>query len=143
MWHIRTVSVVVIISATLVLASSAMAGESKFVFVPQADSPGNDYLRVENSSLEDCEHRCDALSECNAFTYNQLHSVCSLKRSAHRMTEFYAFAITGIRLSPSVLPTASDFRKRNFLCAPLPSGLSGKRLLTDRRFIFRGLPEQV
>jgi PAN domain len=108
MWHIRTVSVVAIISATLVLASSAMAGESKFVFVPQADSPGNDYLRVENSSLEDCERRCDALSECNAFTYNQLHSVCSLKRSAHRMTEFYAFAITGIRLSPSVLPTASD-----------------------------------
>ena len=108
MWHIGTVGVVAIISATLMLAAPAMAGENEFVFVPRADSPGNDYLRVENSSLEECERRCDALSECNAFTYNQLHSVCSLKRSANRVTEFYAFAITGIRLSPSVRPTASD-----------------------------------
>jgi hypothetical protein len=110
MWPIGTVGVVcaAIISATLMLAAPAMAGENKFVFVPRADSPGNDYLRVENSSLEECERRCDALSECNAFTYNQLHSVCSLKRSANRVTEFYAFAITGIRLSPSVRPTASD-----------------------------------
>jgi mono/diheme cytochrome c family protein len=90
------------------LAAPAMAGENKFVFVPRADSPGNDYLRVENSSLEECERRCDAQIECNAFTYNQLDSVCFLKRSANRVTTFYVFAITGIRLSPSVRPTASD-----------------------------------
>ena len=98
---------VAIISATLMLAAPALAGENKFVFVPQADSPGNDYLRVDNSSLEECERRCDAQRECNAFTYNQLHSVCFLKLSANRVTEFYAFAITGIKLSPSVRPTAS------------------------------------
>jgi hypothetical protein len=90
------------------LAAPALAGENKFVFVPRADSPGNDYLRVENSSLEECERRCDAQIECNAFTYNQLDSVCFLKRSANRVTTFYVFAITGIRLSPSVRPTASD-----------------------------------
>jgi PAN domain len=90
-----------IISTTFMLAAPAMAGESKFVFVPRADSPGNDYFRVDNSSLEECERRCDQQSACNAFTYNQLHGVCFLKRAASRVTKFYALAITGIKLSPS------------------------------------------
>jgi hypothetical protein len=95
----------VTISSALLL-SPALAGESKFVFVPRADSPGNDYLRVENSSLEDCTAKCDAQNECNAFTYNELHGVCLLKLSANRATTFYALATTGIKLSPSVRPTA-------------------------------------
>jgi hypothetical protein len=66
-----------IISTTLMLAAPGMASENSFVFVPQADSPGNDYLRVDNSSFEDCARRCDAQSECNAFTYNQRNNVCS------------------------------------------------------------------
>ncbi len=109
MWHNRTVGIVcaVIISTTLMLVAPAMAGENKFVFVPLADSPGNDNLRVENSSLEDCERSCDAQSQCNAFTYNQLQSVCLLKYSANRQLTFYAFAVTGVKLSPSVRPTAS------------------------------------
>ena len=74
-----------IISTTFMLAAPAMASESKFVFVPRADSPGNDYLRVDNSSLEECERRCDEQSACNAFTYNQRHGVCFLKRSANRV----------------------------------------------------------
>jgi hypothetical protein len=95
-----------IISTTLLLAAPAMAGENKFVFVPRTDSPGNDYSRVDNSSFEDCAQKCDAQSECNAFTYNQLHIVCFLKLSANRAAAFYAFGIAGIKLSPSVQPTA-------------------------------------
>jgi PAN domain len=92
-----------IISTTFVLAAPALAGENKFVFVPQSDSPGNDYLRVDNSSFEDCSRRCDAQSACNAFTYNRLRGVCFLKRSANASTTFYASATTGIKLSPSEL----------------------------------------
>lgn len=96
-----------IISTTLMLAVPALAGENKFVFVPHADSPGNDYLKVDNSSFEECERRCDAQSECNAFTYNQLDSVCFLKLAANWVTTFHALANTGVKLSPSVRPTAS------------------------------------
>ena len=96
-----------IISTTLMLAVPALAGENKFVFVPHADSPGNDYLKVDNSSFEECERKCDAQSECNAFTYNQLDSVCFLKLAANRVTTFHALANTGVKLSPSVRPTAS------------------------------------
>jgi hypothetical protein len=86
------------------LAAPALAAANKFVFVPQSDSPGNDYLRVEKSSFEDCAQRCDVQSQCNAFTYNQLHSVCFLKLAANRATTFFALAITGVKLSPSVQP---------------------------------------
>jgi hypothetical protein len=93
-----------LITTNVMLAAPALADQNKFVFVPQSDSPGNDYLRVENSSFEDCAQRCDAQSQCNAFTYNQLHSVCFLKLAANRATTFYALAITGVKLSPSVQP---------------------------------------
>jgi S1-C subfamily serine protease len=88
----------------------ATASESNFVFVPKADLPGNDLLRVDNSSFEDCARRCDSWRDCNAFTYNQLHNVCFLKYVADRVTSFYAFAITGIKLSPSMPPTAGASR---------------------------------
>ena len=94
---------VAIISTPLVLAAPALAGENKFVFVPQSDSPGNDYLRVDNSSFDDCARRCDAQVACNAFTYNRIRGVCFLKRSANASTTFYASGITGIKLSPSEL----------------------------------------
>lgn len=96
-----------IISTTCMLATAAMAGESKFVSAPRADSPGNDLLRVENSSLEDCERRCDAHGECNAFTFNDQRGVCFLKYAANRQLTFYAFATTGVRLAPSKRPTGS------------------------------------
>ena len=95
-----------IISIAFMLAAPALVDENKFVFVPQGDSPGNDYQRVDHSSFEDCAQRCDAQSQCNAFTYNQLHSECFLKLSANRTTTFYALATTGVKLSPSVQPTA-------------------------------------
>jgi cytochrome c len=95
-----------IISTALVLAAPAVAGENKFAFVPRADSPGNDLLRVNNSSFEDCARRCDVESDCNAFTYNQRQGACFLKRSANKAIAFYAFAITGLKLSPSGLVTA-------------------------------------
>lgn len=95
-----------VISTTLILAAPASAGDNKFVFAPQSDSPGNDYSMVENSSFEDCARKCSDQSECNAFTYNQLHNACFLKLSANRATTFYALAITGVKLSPSVQPTA-------------------------------------
>ena len=34
-----------IISTALILAAPASAGDNKFVFAPQSDSPGNDYQR--------------------------------------------------------------------------------------------------
>ena len=100
-----------IISTTFMLAPPAMASESQFVFVPRADSPGNDYLRVDNSSLEECERKCGEQGACNAFTYNQLHGVCFLKRAASRVTKFYAFAITGIKLSSAVASTNAGENK--------------------------------
>ena len=89
-----------IVSITLMLAAPALATESQFVYVPRANSPGADYSRADNSSFDDCVRRCDQQSACNAFTYNQRHAVCFLKRSANVSTTFYAFAITGIKLSP-------------------------------------------
>ncbi len=97
-----------IISTALMLAAPAVAGENKFVFVPRADSPGNDLLRVSNSSFEDCARRCGAESACNAFTYNQRNGACFLKRFANREIAFYAFAVTGLKLSPSGLVTAAQ-----------------------------------
>jgi hypothetical protein len=96
-----------IISATCMLATAAMAGESKFVFAPRADSPGNDLLRLESTSLEECERRCDAHGGCNAFTFNEQRGVCFLKYAANRQLTFYAFATTGVRLSPSTRPAGS------------------------------------
>jgi mono/diheme cytochrome c family protein len=97
-----------IISTALMSATPAVAGENKFVFVPRADSPGSDLLRVDNSSFEDCVRRCDAESDCNAFTYNQRHDACFLKRSVNRDIAFYAFAITGVKLSRSGPVTATQ-----------------------------------
>ena len=98
-----------IILIAFMRAAPALADENKFVFVPQEDSPGNDYQRVENSSFEDCAQRCDAESQCNAFTFNRLHNECFLKLSANRAATFYALATTGVKLSPSVQPTAGAF----------------------------------
>lgn len=111
MQHVQLVNILraAIISTTVMLVAPAVAGEKNFVFVPRADSPGNDLLRADDSSFEDCARRCVARSDCNAFTYNQLHGVCFLKYSANRVTTFYAFAITGIKLSPSVQPTAGAY----------------------------------
>ena len=58
--------------------------------------------------MKNCARRCDTQSACNAFTYNQLHSACFLKRSANASTTFYALAVTGVKLSPSGLSTATD-----------------------------------
>jgi PAN domain len=114
-WTIRAA----IISTTLILVAPGAASENSFVFVPQADSPGNDYLKVDNSSFEDCARRCDAESECNAFTFNRLHSICFLKLSANRTTTFYALAITGVKLSPSVPPAGSTpGSKTSFVMLP-------------------------
>ncbi len=111
MQHIRPMWVVcaaIISTVLIILAAPAGASENRFVFVPQADSPGNDYLRADGSSLEECERRCDEQSACNAFTYNQRKGVCFLKRAASRFTKFYAFAVTGIKLAPSEESTSAD-----------------------------------
>ena len=43
--------------------------------LPQADSPGNDYARVDNFSFEDCRSSWDRDDACNAFTYNHARDV--------------------------------------------------------------------
>lgn len=97
----------IIVTAAL-LGLPAMAGEEKFVFVPRSDSPGNDYLRVENSSFEACARKCDAEGACNAFTYNELDGVCFLKLSAQPVISFHAFAATGVKIAPTVRPAGSE-----------------------------------
>jgi len=91
-------SVVVVITSMLV--ASAMAGYSNFVFAAQADSPGNDYKRVAGLSFDQCVTACDADTDCNAFTYNELKGICFLKSAAAQWTILRVGAITGIKLSP-------------------------------------------
>jgi hypothetical protein len=43
---------------------------------------------------------CLSDTACNAFTYNQLKSICFLKSAAAQWTIITLGAITGIRLSP-------------------------------------------
>jgi hypothetical protein len=90
----------VVVSITAIFAAPAMAGYSNFVFVPQADSPGSDYKRIGGLSFDECVTTCDADTACNAFTYNQLKSICFLKSAAAQWTIIRLGAITGIRLSP-------------------------------------------
>ena len=109
MQPIRPVCVVsvALISTLFMFVAGATAAENEFVRVPRADSPGNDYLRLENSTLEACERRCAGEHACNAFTYNDLQDACFLKLSASSIVRFYAFATTGVRLSPSLMPEGS------------------------------------
>jgi hypothetical protein len=106
MQHLRAVVVTyaVAISITLIVAPPALAGYSLFVFVQQADSPGNDYSRINHSSFDECEHSCETDTACNAFTYNQIKGVCFLKSAAAQWTTITLGAITGIKLSP-LLPS--------------------------------------
>ena len=115
-----------IFSVTLMLVGTGVASENSFVFIPQADSPGNDYSRVRNSSFEDCTKRCDAQNECNAFTYNQRQGVCFLKRSANRATAFYAFAITGVTRSVLAQPA-----RCTVMIAEITSSSSPEQILTE------------
>jgi hypothetical protein len=89
-----------ILAILVTFAGPATANESLFVFVPEADSPGNDYSRIDHFSFEECQQSCETDTACNAFTYNQAQAVCFLKRAANQWTTFYAWAITGIKLSP-------------------------------------------
>jgi hypothetical protein len=106
MQHLRAVLVtcVATISITLIVAPPAIAGYNLFVFVQQADSPGNDYSRIDHFSFDECEHSCEADTACNAFTYNQIKGVCFLKSAAAQWTMITLGAITGIKLSP-LLPS--------------------------------------
>jgi PAN domain-containing protein len=85
----------------------AMAAEKMFVFVPQADSPGNDYSRIDHSSFEKCELSCERDVACNAFTYNQIKGLCLLKKAPAQWTTIAIGAITGIKLSP-LLPSEGE-----------------------------------
>jgi hypothetical protein len=98
---------VALISAMVVLAAPAKAAENEFVHIPRADSPGNDYRKLDDSSIEDCERKCAADGACNAFTYNQLQGACFLKLAANPIIKFYALATTGVKLAPSLAPAGS------------------------------------
>lgn len=89
-----------ILALLVLIAGPAMAQESQFVFVPRADSPGNDYSRIDHFSFDDCQHSCANDINCNAFTYNQLNSVCFLKSTANQWVQFYGWSITGIKVTP-------------------------------------------
>jgi hypothetical protein len=38
-------------------------------------------------------------TKCNAFTYNQLNDECLLKTAVNQWVQFYAWSITGVKLS--------------------------------------------
>jgi hypothetical protein len=98
----------VAISITLVISEQAVAVESMFVFVQEADSPGNDYSRTDHSSFERCELSCERDVACNAFTYNQIKGECFLKKAPAQWTTIRLGAITGIKLSPVQLPSKGE-----------------------------------
>jgi hypothetical protein len=101
MQHLQAVFVTcVVVSITSMLVAPAMAGYRNFVFAAQADSPGNDYKRVGGLSFDECVAACDADTDCNAFTYNELKRICFLKSAAAQWTILRIGAITGIKLSP-------------------------------------------
>jgi PAN domain len=100
--------IVVAISIAFVIPLGAMAASSMFVFVQQADSPGNDYSRTDHSSFEKCELNCERDVACNAFTYNQIKSECFLKTAPSQWTTIRLGAITGIKVSPVQLPSGGD-----------------------------------
>src|SRR6185312_8905191 len=111
MQHLQAAFVTfVVVLITSMLAAPAMAGYSNFVFAPQADSPGNDYKRVGGLSFDECVNRCDADTDCNAFTYNELKRICFLKSAAAQWTILRIGAITGIKLSPLSLPASRTIR---------------------------------
>jgi hypothetical protein len=100
MQQLRAFTYLAVFSVAFIFVSTARANQSLFVFVPHADSPGNDYSKIEHSSFEECQTSCETDTACNAFTYNQAQKVCFLKRAASQWTTFYAWGITGIKLSP-------------------------------------------
>jgi hypothetical protein len=110
-----------------------------FVILPQADSPGNDYSRIDHFSFENCRSSCEADDGCNAFTYNHARGVCFLKLAANQWTSFYASAISGIKLSPPEevqvpqpptepaqpeVATPSEAEMRDRLCADMEREVS-------------------
>jgi PAN domain len=97
MQYLRAVSLTGLV---LIPLMPAMAAEKMFVFVQQADSPGNDYSRTDHSSFEKCELSCERDVACNAFTYNQIKGECFLKGAPAQWTVIRLGAITGIKLSP-------------------------------------------
>jgi hypothetical protein len=99
---------VVAISTTFAIPDRATAVESMFVFVQQADSPGNDYSRIDHSSFEKCELSCERDVACNAFTYNQIKGECFLKKAPAQWTTMRLGAITGIKLSPVRPPSEGE-----------------------------------
>jgi hypothetical protein len=105
-YPLATCAVAILIA--FVNIDSAMASQSMFVFVQQADSPGNDYSRIDHSSFEKCELSCERDMACNAFTYNQIKGECFLKKAPAQWTTIRLGAITGIKLSPLQLPPEGE-----------------------------------
>jgi hypothetical protein len=88
--------------AVLLLVSTGpvLAQPCPFVFIPKADSSGNDYTRIDEFSFEDCRKACANDFKCNAFTYNQLKDVCFLKTAPNQWLSIYAWSVTGIKIPP-------------------------------------------
>jgi hypothetical protein len=92
-------------AASMLAAMPALAAENTFVNVPQADSPGNDYAKIEHFSFEECQSACDKDPACGAYTYNQIRGICFLKSAANEWTKFHVGAITGIKLQCAQIRT--------------------------------------
>ena len=91
----------ILVTLLMTIASPGVAGEGSLVFVPRADSPGDDYSSVADSSFHAWARRCDVQPQSKAFTFNHFDYTCFLKRAVRTSTTFHAFAITGVKLSLS------------------------------------------
>jgi hypothetical protein len=97
------------LSPSMQPAAGAFGTGAAFVMLSQTDSPGNDFSQRKDSSVEECRSSCDADDRCHAFTYNLARGECFLKRAANQWANFYAWGITGIKLSNAgPVPTTTE-----------------------------------
>ena len=75
----------------------SLAAQVPFEIITDKDTPGHDYKRMKEVTLEDCEARCLEETQCAAFTYNHRKRNCFLKDQAAPALVDYRGATTGLK----------------------------------------------
>ncbi len=83
---------VVVLGATLVaiLASGALAQQSRTELLPGIDLPGFDYAVQQNTTIGACQAACEDDNLCRAFTFNTEANWCFLKSGSADEVPFAA-----------------------------------------------------
>jgi len=90
--------------------SVSTAAQDSFKIVTDKDSPGHDFERLKDVTLEDCEARCSETDECAAFTYNHRWRMCFLKSQTAPALVDYRGATTGLKQKQQKVDQASGNR---------------------------------